>query len=147
MHPKGFIMVSICGYGPVSDALRRIKLRVSGMQMAPTLERFHLAPEALAEGPRASSPTDFSVSTRESAPHVARRRTAQRLRSLQEGLGEGRHQFARDARAYTSTLSANARSKAAPSPCHALPCMQASVVGCSPARRSSIVLACFVCEK
>lgn len=46
-----------------------------------------------------------------------------------------------------STLSASARSKPAPSPCHALPCMQASVDGCNAARRSSIARALRVCEK
>ena len=43
--------------------------------------------------------------------------------------------------------AARARSRAAPSPRHALPCMQASVVGFSAASRSSMPRAFRVCEK
>lgn len=39
---------------------------------------------------------------------------------------------------YTQSLSASARNKPAPSPCHALPCIQASTLGSAEANRSSI---------
>ena len=37
---------------------------------------------------------------------------------------------------------ASARSSAAPSPCHALPCMHASTLGCSRASFSSVAAVC-----
>jgi hypothetical protein len=50
------------------------------------------------------------------------------------------------ARGYRDNASAKALSMAAPSPCHALPCMQASVLGPAEASLSSIASPLVVCE-
>jgi hypothetical protein len=51
------------------------------------------------------------------------------------------------ATSHADSASASARRSFAPSPCHALPCMHASVAGFVEASRSSITRAFFVCEK
>jgi hypothetical protein len=90
------------------------------------------------------------------APRMAlgelRRGRASAAAAAAAGAGLGPHAarhvvLAARSAGYRAHSAARARNSPAPSPCHALPCMQASVAGAAEARGSSICPACFVWEK